>query len=57
MFGFNFDARAIIIDNVRVRSAGQKQTIHAEKIAEAQGDEKPAPIENTSIYFDINGIA
>ena len=30
MFGFNFDARAIIIDNVRVRSAGQKQMIHAE---------------------------
>jgi len=26
-FGFNFEARDIIIDNVRVRSEGKKQTI------------------------------
>ena len=31
-FGFNFEARDILIDNVRVRSEGKKQTIRPKPI-------------------------
>ena len=55
MFGFNFDARSILIDNVRVRSAGLKQTIHAEQIEKAASGEEPAPIEVAQIYFEVGG--
>ena len=57
MFGFNFDARAIIIDNVRVRSAGHKQTIHAEEIEKARPGETPTEIETAQIWFEVGGAA
>ena len=57
MFGFNFDARAIIIDNVRVRSAGHKQTIHADEIEKAGPGETPSAIETVQIYFEGGGGA
>lgn len=43
-FGFNFEARAIHIDTVRVRSVGQSQTIHPSKIEHAAPDEIPVPL-------------
>ena len=57
MFGFNFDARAIIIDNVRVRSSGQKQTIHAEQIEKARPGETPTELERAQIWFEVGGAA
>mmetsp|Transcript_21107 Transcript_21107/g.25973 ORF Transcript_21107/g.25973 Transcript_21107/m.25973 type:complete len:105 (-) Transcript_21107:1974-2288(-) len=38
-FGFNFEARDILIDNVRVRSEGKKQTIRPKSIeVKAEGE-------------------
>ena len=57
-FGFNFDARKILIDNIRVRSVGKKQTIHASEIDKKQeGDEDPQPIETTQVVFEVAGQA
>ena len=57
MFGFNFDARDIIIDNVRVRSAGHNQTIHADEIEKVDKGETPTAIETVQIYFEGGGKA
>jgi 5-oxoprolinase (ATP-hydrolysing) len=57
-FGFNFDARKILIDNVRVRSVGKKQTIHAAEIEEKEdGAATPEPMETTVVVFEVAGQA
>ena len=54
-FGFNFLARQILIDNVRVRSVGRTKTIHAEKVARMAENEKPEVVGETEVYFDVDG--
>ena len=58
-FGFNFESRQILIDNIRVRSVGKKQTIRATMIdsIEAGESELPEPQEITPVYFEIGGEA
>lgn len=55
-FGFNFEARQILIDNVRVRSVGKKQTIRAKAIAEmVEGEALPEHVGETPVYFEVAG--
>ena len=57
-FGFNFEARQILIDNIRVRSVGKKQTIRPKAIEEAaEGEALPDPILTTQVYFEMEGKA
>jgi len=57
-FGFNFEARDILIDNVRVRSVGKKQTIILEPISEMlQSEGLPEPLEMAEVYFEVGGKA
>ena len=47
-----------MIDNVRVRSIGQKQTIRPKAIETVgEGEELPEPLLVTQIYFEVQGQA
>lgn len=58
-FGFNFEARQILIDNIRVRSVGKKQTIRPQMIDALEESESsvPEPLETTQVWFEISGQA
>ena len=47
-----------MIDNVRVRSVGRKQTITPKEIEQMQeGEALQEPLELTPVYFDLGGQA
>ena len=57
-FGFNFESRDILIDNVRVRSEGKKQTIRPKPIDVMQDEEVlPDPLQVTKVFFEVAGEA
>ena len=54
-FGFNFEARRIIVDNVRVRTVGNIEFMKHKRIEEADNNESPQSTESVEVWYDLDG--
>lgn len=50
-FGFWLTKRRVIVDNIRVRSIGKNQTVHALPIEKSKEGETPKVMTTTPVYY------